>query len=127
MTFSPRYFLWTIAIFAVELLIALFVHDKIIRPYIGDLLVVVLVYAFVRTFFKMSVKIAAFGSLAFAFLVEFLQYLQIVDRLGLAENRVVRIVIGTSFSWEDLAMYSCGFLVVILTEKRFQKYGTTSV
>lgn len=33
-----------------EVLIALYVRDRFIRPYVGDMLVVVLVYSFVRIF-----------------------------------------------------------------------------
>ena len=40
----------SIIVFIIELIIALYVHDRIIRPYIGDMLVVVLVYCFVRVF-----------------------------------------------------------------------------
>ena len=37
-------------IFCIEALIALYVRDNFIRPYVGDILVVVLVYSFVRMF-----------------------------------------------------------------------------
>jgi len=40
-----KYALATIAIFLIELLIALFVRDRFIRPYVGDMLVVVLIYS----------------------------------------------------------------------------------
>ena len=42
--FRPIYFYWTIVLFFVEVLIALFVHDGIIRPFLGDVLVVILIY-----------------------------------------------------------------------------------
>ena len=38
----------TIILLVVEVLIALFVHDSIIRPYLGDVLVVVVIYTFAR-------------------------------------------------------------------------------
>ena len=41
---------------AVETLIALYVHDKVIRPYVGDLLVVLVVYCFVRIFVPVKVR-----------------------------------------------------------------------
>lgn len=116
MTFRLRYFLLTLALFVAEVLIALYVHDDFIRPYVGDLLVVILIYAFVRTFFEISVNLAAFATLAFAFLMEFLQFFQIVDKLDLRGNKVARVVIGTSFAWEDLAMYVMGIAVVLLCE-----------
>ena len=39
-----------IGLFIVETLIALFVRDAFIRPYMGDILVVILIYCFVRIF-----------------------------------------------------------------------------
>ena len=39
-----------IGLFIVETLIALFVRDAFIRPYMGDVLVVILIYCFVRIF-----------------------------------------------------------------------------
>ena len=121
MTFRLRYFVVFALIFIVEVLIAMFVHDDFIRPYIGDLLVVILIYAFVRTFLKISVTAAAVGTLAFSFFVEFLQFLQIVDRMGLRNNKLARIVIGTSFSWHDLLMYGLGFAVILISERLLWK------
>ncbi|RYZ76426.1 MAG: DUF2809 domain-containing protein, partial [Proteobacteria bacterium] len=63
----------------------------------------------------------AIGTLLFAFLVEFLQYIAIVDTMGLRGNAVARTVIGTSFSWEDIAMYTIGFALVLIAEARFNK------
>ena len=39
-----------VIIFLVEVCIALFVRDRFIRPYVGDMLVVVLIYTFLRIF-----------------------------------------------------------------------------
>ncbi|RZJ68089.1 MAG: DUF2809 domain-containing protein [Flavobacterium sp.] len=120
-TFRRNYFVLAIGIFIVEVLIALYVDDAIIRPYVGDILVVILIYAFVRAFFDVSVKVAAIGTLAFAFFIEFLQFLQIVDKLGLHGNRMARTVIGTSFSWGDLVMYVIGIAIVFLAENVMRK------
>lgn len=46
----------SIIVFIIELIIALYVHDRIIRPYIGDTLVVVPVYCFVRVFVPVGMK-----------------------------------------------------------------------
>ena len=45
-----------LVLMAVETLIALYVHDKVIRPYVGDLLVVLVVYCFVRIFVPVKVR-----------------------------------------------------------------------
>ncbi|MFT5385169.1 MAG: hypothetical protein ACI81W_002574, partial [Saprospiraceae bacterium] len=39
----------TAFLFLIEVGIAVFIQDRIIRPYIGDLLVVILIYCFIRS------------------------------------------------------------------------------
>ncbi len=60
-TFNIRYFLLFIALLIIEILIALYVHDEIVRPYIGDVLVSILVYCFVKAFFNTPVLKTAIG------------------------------------------------------------------
>ncbi len=115
--FSKKYFLIALFLFIVEYMIALFVHDRIIRPFIGDLLVVILIYCFIQAFFKLPVLSTALSVLAFSFAVEFLQYFKLVEILGLQDNKSARIIIGTSFSWWDILAYMGGILVVIVCEK----------
>ena len=38
----------TIILLITEVLIALYVHDDFIRPYVGDAIVVIVIYTFVR-------------------------------------------------------------------------------
>lgn len=105
-----------------EVLIALYINDTFIRPYIGDVLVVILIYCFIKSFFKFPVNAVALFVLIFSFTVEFLQYVNIVEKLGLGNYKIARIVIGTSFSWIDLLCYTIGILCVLLIEKfRFKK------
>ena len=49
LTFRKTYFILSILLFIIEVLIALFAHDEFIRPYVGDLLVVVLLYCLVKS------------------------------------------------------------------------------
>lgn len=117
--FRPWYFLFTVILFVTEILIALYISDNFIRPYGGDYLVVILIYCFIRTFFRIPVAIAAIGTLLFSFLVEFLQYVNIVEILGLGNSRLAKTVIGTSFSWTDIFAYILGVLTTILIEFLF--------
>jgi hypothetical protein len=121
LTFKKNYFLLTVLLFITEVLIALYVHDTIIRPYGGDVLVVILIYCFIRTFFKWPVVPVAIGTLLFAFLVETLQYFKIIEILGLQDSAFFRIVIGTSFAWMDMLTYIIGIAIVLLAEKIFEK------
>lgn len=119
MRFSLYYLTWSILLFAVELAIALFVDDDFVRPYVGDVLVVILIYATVRAFFRVAVIPAAIGVLLFAFMVEVLQYFNIVEVLGLGDSAIARTIIGTAFTWEDLIAYTVGVLILLALEKSF--------
>ena len=115
--FKINYFLVTILIFGIEILIALFAHDRIIRPYIGDLLVVILLYCFVKSFADTPVFATAISVLLFSYMVEILQYFKIINILGLQDCAIARIVMGTSFEWIDLIAYTAGIALVFLAEK----------
>ena len=117
LTFNKHYFGFTILIFLIEVLIALFVHDNFVRPYLGDVLVVILIYCFIKSFLKLPVLPILVFVLIFSFTVEFLQFLNIVEKLHLEKSKIARTVIGTSFSWIDLLTYIVGIAIVILIEK----------
>ena len=104
----------TLVLFIIELLIALFIHDDFIRPYVGDVLVVVLIYTFVRIILPEGVRLLPLYIFLFAAGVEVLQYFQIGSVLGLSNNRVLSVVIGSVFDWKDIVCYGvgCGLLVV---------------
>jgi hypothetical protein len=121
--FQPKYFIITLLLLSVELFIALFVHDNLIRPYIGDLLVVILIYCFIKSFFNLPTLTTAISVLLFSFLVEALQYFKIVYLLGLQNSKIARIIIGTSFAWQDIIAYIVGIIIVILVEKNTSRNG----
>ncbi|MFN7115538.1 MAG: DUF2809 domain-containing protein [Saprospiraceae bacterium] len=115
--FKSLYFITFIILLLSEILIALYLHDGIIRPYIGDFLVVILIYCFVRAFFKVSVVAAAIGVLLFLYMIEILQYFKMVKVLGLQDIKLARIIIGTDFSWLDIMAYTLGIAFVLVIEK----------
>jgi hypothetical protein len=117
LTFNLKYFLFACALFIIEVFIALFVHDSFIRPYVGDYLVVILIYCFVRAFIRASSLIVAIGVLLFAYAIEVLQYFRIVDRLGLSDNVIAKTVIGYGFEWWDLLAYTLGVATVLILER----------
>ncbi len=116
------YALITFVLFIIEVLIALFVHDNFIRPYIGDVLVTVLICCFLRIFIPKGVNLLPLYVFIFAAGVEIMQYFDIVERLGLADNRFFSILIGSVFDVKDIVCYGIGCLVVFVTEKVSQKH-----
>lgn len=106
------YLIATLAIFGVELLIALFVHDKFIRPYVGDILVVMLIYTFVRIFIPAGARLLPLYIFLFAAGVEVLQYFRIAEVLGFSDNRILSVVIGSVFDWKDIVCYGVGCAIL---------------
>ena len=106
-------------IFIVEILIALFVRDRIIHPVGGDFLIVIFLYCLVRTFTSFKPLWTALSSLIFAYLIEMTQYYHGVRLLGLEDVKLARVIIGTNFSWSDIGAYTAGILFVLLLEIKF--------
>lgn len=115
--FNLKYFVAAIFLFIVEVLIALFVRDRFVRPYFGDYLVVMLVYCAVRSVIQATPSKVAIGVLLFAYLIEMLQYFRIVDLLGLEKNRIAKVVIGYGFDWSDILAYTLGVITIIIVER----------
>lgn len=108
-------------IFLIEIAIALWVNDTIIRPYGGDTLVILLMYYFVKTFLNINPLSIIIGVTTFAFIIEFAQLFNLVKHLGLQHNRFWVIVIGNSFHWLDLIAYLVGTIILIVIEVMLNK------
>lgn len=115
--FNRRYFVLALALFVIEVLIALYVSDRFIRPYGGDYLVVILLYCAVKSVLNLPSQIVAAGVLLFSYCIEVLQFYRLVDRLGLSGNKLAKTVIGYGFSWWDILAYTLGIVTVLLVEK----------
>lgn len=117
--FYYQYFLATVFIFLLEVLIATAFKDIFfIRAYLGDVIVVVLIYTFIRSFFSIQndVKLI-FGILIFSFLVEFAQYFNIAEKLGFRPGSIMYIIVGNSFSWIDMLCYAVGGFILMIFVK----------
>ena len=100
----------------IEVFIALFVHDRFVRPYLGDVLVVVVVYALARVVFPTGLPWLPVGVTLFAVGVEISQYFHLVDLLGLGKIPFFRVLLGSVFDWADLACYCVGGGAILLAE-----------
>ncbi len=105
----------------IEIVIALFIHDSIIRPYVGDVLVTTLLCCFCRTIVPTGVRALPLYVFLFAAAVEFAQYCRIVQRLGLESNAFFSTLLGTTFSAVDLICYGVGCLLFWLIERAISK------
>ena len=97
----------TLIILAVEVLIALYVHDCFVRPYFGDVLAVVFVYCLARAVLKRVPRLLALYVFLIAAMVEVSQLLGLATMLGV-DRGPLGVVLGGVFDWADLAMYMIG-------------------
>ena len=123
MKFNLKYFLLTIFLFIVEVLIATVFKDIFwLRAYFGDVLVVVLIYTFIQSFFDFNKTKTIFGVLLFSFVIEILQYFHFAEVLGFGNNKIAMIVLGNSFSWVDILCYAIGAAIIwVVDVKLFKK------
>lgn len=102
------YLLAALLLLLIEVLIALFVHDTVIRPYFGDVLAVIVIYAMVRVWIPERVKLLSLYVFLFAVGVELLQAVDLITVLGLEQNRFLRILVGSVFDGKDIICYGVG-------------------
>lgn len=125
--------IYAVLLFLTEVLIALYAPAGFIRGFVGDVLVVILLFCMVRAVVPVDSPAEkslaqntgegmkrffqtpwlAFSVLLFAFAIEFGQYWGLVDKLGLGGNRLARIVIGSHFDPLDLVAYFVGYLILL--------------
>lgn len=117
---QPRFLVLFMVLLAVEVGIARFVHTGVLRAFVGDVLVVPLLYCLLRGCMQLRPVLAALLVLAFACGVEVSQAFALVDVLGLHGqtplHRVLRIALGATFDVLDFVAYGVGFAVCLASE-----------
>ena len=99
----------------VEILIALFVHDGFIRPFVGDVIVVAVIYYFIRIFFPVDIKYLLLYIFIFSVVVELTQLIGLTQ-IASGGSRFLQILAGTSFSIWDILCYAIGCVAVGVAE-----------
>lgn len=107
---------WALFLLTVEVLIGAFVHDRFVRPFVGDVLVTVLLYAICRCVKPEGWRWLGLGVFLFSVAVEFFQ---LIPKPQL-EGTLLGVIIGTSFDWRDILCYGVGCLLALVVER----YGT---
>lgn len=112
------YLILFFVLLAVEICIALFVRDQFVRPYVGDMLVTVLLCCLVRALFPQFPP--AVPVFLFAAAVEGSQWLGLTEILNL-QGTVLGIILGATFDWKDIVCYGLGCLLFAAAERLFRK------
>ena len=96
--------------------IALYVRDTLIRPVLGDVLVVIWLYFLLSSFLTLRTRTLIFITLSIAFSVELAQYLKLPKLLGIEPGTALSTILGTTFDWLDLIAYITGAVICMVIE-----------
>ncbi len=111
------YLLLTLACFVLcVLIVMLFSDDSFIRGRVGDFIVVILIYFFVKSIVDVRSLLLAIATLVLSCLTEFLQYLHLINYIGLEQSRMAQLIIGSTFDLNDLVAYTAGVICVYLLD-----------
>lgn len=109
------YLLAFFILLGVEIYIGVFVRDAFVRPYVGDILVTVLLCCLSRAVFPGLSPASPVFLLAVA--AECLQGLGLTEMLGL-EGTVLGVILGSTFDFKDILCYALG-CIAFATAERF--------
>ncbi|MBC2456765.1 DUF2809 domain-containing protein [Clostridium beijerinckii] len=111
MRVNYKYLYIFIVLFLIEVYIGAFIHDNIIRPFIGDVLVVCLIYFFIGVFTK---KVSPIYVFIFSCLIEIGQYFNLVSLLHMEDFKIAKIIIGSTFDFCDIISYLIGTILIFI-------------
>jgi hypothetical protein len=116
LTFNSKYFLLFISFLFIEIAIAAFLKTGFIRYTFGDYLVVMLLYCGIKSFFKIKPIYATTLVLCIAYSIEVLQFFNVLQLLGLESNTLAKLILGSTFHFEDIIAYTLGILTILFVE-----------
>ncbi|MCL2593218.1 MAG: DUF2809 domain-containing protein [Defluviitaleaceae bacterium] len=114
--FNIKYFIVFLALFIATVFIAIFATG-VLREHIGDVIVVIVIYAFIKSFIKNEIKLLWLYIFIFSVLIEVSQYFNLVERLGFYDNTIIRVALGTTFDFWDIVCYFAGCMIILAFEK----------
>ncbi len=121
--FDYRYLILAFLLFWVEVYIDMEVHDAFIRPSVGDFLVVIWLYCSFKSFLNTRVLATALVTLLIAYPIEVSQYFHLIYDMVWGDSHLARAILGTTFQWSDLLMYTLGIGLVLGIERARLKYN----
>lgn len=108
------YALAALLVFGIEVGIALGFSDAVIRPFVGDALVVVLLYAVAQAAVPRPPLRVALEVMLFAFTIEALQAVDYAAWLGADRSPLLSVLLGRTFAWGDFLAYAAGAALTLL-------------
>ncbi|MGE5405360.1 MAG: DUF2809 domain-containing protein [Candidatus Saccharibacteria bacterium] len=114
---NRQYLLAFVVLLIIEIIIAVYVHDAFVRPYIGDILVVILIYTLIRGIVRNPIPALPLYVFLFASAVEIAQYFSVAEKLNLHDSRLISIIFGSTFDIKDIICYLIAAIILTSWEK----------
>ena len=114
--FNKRYFIPFLLVLVCEIAIAIFYIHRFVRGFLGDILVIPLLYFLLRAFFTITHKSSIYIVLGIAFIIEILQLFNLAEELKI-QSKLLKIILGNTFDWKDLLAYTLGAAIIHLIVK----------
>jgi hypothetical protein len=121
--YNKNYFITFILLFIVEALIAIFLKDGFIRHTFGDYLAVILLYCMFKSGIKTKPFYIAIVVLIISYGIEFLQLTNFLEITNLDNNKLAKIILGSTFSVSDLIAYTLGCISILIFEFKTQAHA----
>lgn len=120
--FNNTYFLLFVIFLLIEIAIAVFLKTGFIRYTFGDYLVVILLYCGIKSFFNIKPIQASTLVLCIAYSIEILQFFNLLQLLGLESNTFAKLILGSTFHFEDIIAYTLGILTILFIEHKYNSF-----
>ena len=118
---KKRLIYFSLAVFcfmACVIIVKLFNDNSFIRGSVGDILIVSLIYFFIKIFNDFNPLKLSIFTLLVAFITESLQYIELIPLLGLEHNTITRLILGSVFDPYDLIAYTVGAVLIYIIDSR---------
>lgn len=112
-----RYIIIFVILLVIEILIGKFVHKGFIRDYGGDILIIPMLYSFIRSFWVKDSKAVRLylplGLFVLGVCVELLQGANLIDILKIDRHSIIGIILGSTFDVKDILCYLAGTVLIL--------------
>lgn len=113
---NKRYFTPFLLVLVAEIAIAIFYFHRFVRGFLGDVLVIPLMYYLLRSISSLKHKPTILLVLLIGFITEVFQWLSLIQHLKMNDS-FTRLVLGNTYDPLDLLAYVLGAILVLVIEK----------
>lgn len=109
------------ALLIIEIIIGAFCGG-FIRAYLGDILVIPLIYCFVRIFYTRNNKFLPLAVGMLGIFAEIIQYFNFCEIFGVDKDSLLGIMLGSVADIKDVLCYLAGVILIYLAEFSLQRF-----